>query len=62
MCLTNMREAAFRIAEIAKQNGVIVIESSSDAADHYEKYLDRNVDFVIIGEGEITLKEFNQQA
>lgn len=57
MCLTNMREAAFRIAEIAKQNGVIVIESSSDASDHYEKYLDRNVDFVILGEGEITLKE-----
>ncbi len=57
MCLTNMREAAFRIAEIAKQNGIIVIESSSDAADHFEKYLDRNVDFVIIGEGEITLKE-----
>ena len=57
MCLTNMREAAFRIAEIAKQNGITVIESSSDAADHYEKYLDRNVDFVVIGEGEITLKE-----
>ena len=57
MCLTNMREAAFRIAEIAKQNSIIVIESSSDAADHYEKYLDRNVDFVIIGEGELTLKE-----
>ena len=57
MCLTNMREAAFRIAEIAKQNGITVIESSSDASDHYEKYLDRNVDFVIIGEGEITLKE-----
>lgn len=56
MCLTNMREAAFRIAEIAKQNGITVIESSSDAADHYEKYLDRNVDFVVIGEGEQTLK------
>ena len=26
-------------------------------ADHYDKYLDRNVDFVIIGEGEMTLKE-----
>jgi anaerobic magnesium-protoporphyrin IX monomethyl ester cyclase len=57
MCLTNMREAAFRIAEIAKQNGIKVIESSSDAADHYEEYLDRNVDFVVIGEGEATLKE-----
>ena len=57
MCLTNMREAAFRIAEIAKKNGITVIESSSDAADHYDKYLDRNVDYVVIGEGEITLKE-----
>jgi anaerobic magnesium-protoporphyrin IX monomethyl ester cyclase len=57
MCLTNMREAAFRIAEIAKQYSIKVIESSSDAADHFEKYLVRNVDFVIIGEGETTLKE-----
>lgn len=57
MCLTNMREAAFRLAEIAKQNDIVVIESSSDAADHFDKYLDRNVDYVVIGEGEITLKE-----
>lgn len=57
MCLTNMREAAFRLAEIAKQNGITVIASSSDAADHYEKYLDRNIDYVVIGEGEITLIE-----
>lgn len=57
MCLTNMREAAFRLAEIAKHNGIVVIESSSDAADHFEEYLDRNVDYVVIGEGEITLKE-----
>ena len=57
MCLTNMREAAFRMAEIAKGNGITVIASSSDAADHYEKYLTHGVDFVIIGEGEITLKE-----
>jgi len=57
MCLTNMREAAFRMAEIAKQNGIIVIASSSDAADHYEKYISHGVDFVVIGEGEITLKE-----
>lgn len=57
MCLTNMREAAFRMAEIAKQKGITVIASSSDAADHYEKYINHGVDFVIIGEGEITLKE-----
>ena len=57
MCLTNMREAAFRMAEIAKAKGLKVVASSSDAADHYEKYLAHGVDFVIIGEGEITLKE-----
>lgn len=57
MCLTNMREAAFRMAEIAKQKGIVVIASSSDAADHYEKYLAHRVDFIIIGEGELTLKE-----
>jgi radical SAM superfamily enzyme YgiQ (UPF0313 family) len=57
MCLTNMREAAFRMAEIAKTKGMIVIMSSSDAADHYEKYIAHGVDFVIIGEGEITLRE-----
>ena len=57
MCLTNMREAAFRMAEIAKKKGITVIASSSDAADHYEKYIAHGVDFVMIGEGEITLKE-----
>lgn len=57
MCLTNMREAAFRMAELAKQKGITIIASSSDAADHYEKYLAHGVDFVIIGEGETTLKE-----
>ncbi len=57
MCLTNMREAAFRMAEIAKQKGITVIASSSDAADHYEKYIAHGADFIIIGEGEITLRE-----
>ncbi len=57
MCLTNMREAAFRMAEIAKKNGLTVIASSSDAADHYEKYINHGVDFIVIGEGELTLKE-----
>jgi len=57
MCLTNMREAAFKMAGIARGKGIKVIMSSSDAADHFEKYLDHGVDFVIIGEGEKTLKE-----
>jgi radical SAM superfamily enzyme YgiQ (UPF0313 family) len=57
MCLTNMREAAFRISKIANERGCKVIVNSSDSTDQYEKYLDHKADFIIIGEGEITLKE-----
>ncbi len=57
MCLTNMREAAFSMSMLAKNAGCKVIACSSDATDHYEKYLDHGVDFVILGEGEITLHE-----
>ncbi|MEZ4722597.1 MAG: radical SAM protein [Flavobacteriales bacterium] len=57
MCLTNMREAAFEMIEMAKTKGVTVIISSSDSTDHSEKYLSRGADFVIVGEGEATLKE-----
>lgn len=57
MCLTRMREAAFVIAKEAKKLGCTVIVSSSDAADHYEKYFSHGVDYVVRGEGEETLKE-----
>jgi anaerobic magnesium-protoporphyrin IX monomethyl ester cyclase len=57
MCLTKMREAAFDMAKRAKKFGCTVIVSSSDAADHYEKYFRFGVDYVIRGEGEETLKE-----
>lgn len=57
MCLTNMREAAFRMCKIAKEKGCKVIVSSSDATDHYVKYLKEDADFVIIGEAEQTLLE-----
>jgi anaerobic magnesium-protoporphyrin IX monomethyl ester cyclase len=55
MCLSNMREAAMRMQHIAKEFGCRVIVTSSDAADHYEKYLGAGADFVIIGEAEYTL-------
>lgn len=57
MCLTNMREAAFRMMKSAKQRGCIVIVSSSDSTDRYEEYLHEGADFVLLGEAEITLKE-----
>ncbi|MFN0173543.1 MAG: B12-binding domain-containing radical SAM protein [Saprospiraceae bacterium] len=57
MCLTRMREAAFEMARMGKASGCIVIANSSDSTDHYEEYLRQGVDFVILGEGEVTLRE-----
>ncbi len=57
MCLTTMREAAFEMIRIAKNLNCKIIVCSSDSTDHYKKYLDNGADFVIQGEGEISLKE-----
>lgn len=57
MCLTRMRQAAFEMSRIAKQQSATVIIFSSDATDHAEEYLHHGADFVICGEGEQTLGE-----
>lgn len=57
MCLLRMREAAFTMAEAAKARGCTVIVSGSDATDHAAKYFQHGVDFILMGEGEITLSE-----
>lgn len=55
MCLTNMREAAFKMIQLAKEKGCTVIVSGSDATDRYEMYLKQGADFIILGEAELTL-------
>ncbi len=57
MCLTTMREAAFEMIRIGKSYDCTVIVNSSDATDHYLKYLTTGADYIIQGEGEATLKE-----
>jgi anaerobic magnesium-protoporphyrin IX monomethyl ester cyclase len=57
MCLTNMREAAFEMIALARRKGCTVIISSSDSTDHFETYLEKGADYVIMGEGEQTLLE-----
>lgn len=57
MCLTNMREACFEMIQLGKKYGCQIVVCSSDASDHFEKYLEKGADFVIRGEGEITLLE-----
>jgi anaerobic magnesium-protoporphyrin IX monomethyl ester cyclase len=57
MCLTNMREAAFKMCKLAKAHGCTVIVSSSDSTDRYAEYLAEGADFIILGEAEHTLLE-----
>jgi len=57
MCLSRMRTAAFRMIELAKQHGCRTIVCGSDATDNAARYLERGADYVIVGEGEVTLAE-----
>lgn len=57
MCLTNMREAAFEMISIGKKHDCKIIVCSSDSTDHFHKYIEKGADYIIQGEGEISLKE-----
>src|SRR5260370_3021549 len=57
MCLLRMRQAAFRMIELAQERGCITIVAGSDATDRAGLYLARGADFVLNGEGEATLGE-----
>jgi anaerobic magnesium-protoporphyrin IX monomethyl ester cyclase len=57
MCLLRMREAAFNMIAMAKKRRCTVILCGADATDHYETYIARGADYVLIGEGEETLIE-----
>jgi Fe-S oxidoreductase len=56
-----MREAAFEMIHLAKEKGCKVIVSSSDSTDQFEKYLEKGADFILMGEGEITLSELVEE-
>ena len=57
MCLTTMREACFKMMALGKEKNCTVIVNSSDATDHYEEYIEKGADYIIQGEGELTLLE-----
>ncbi len=60
MCLTNMREAARRMATLAGSRGIPVAVCSSDSSDHPSLYLRAGASWVVRGEGEMTLLELAQ--
>ncbi|MBI3914971.1 MAG: B12-binding domain-containing radical SAM protein [Chloroflexi bacterium] len=57
MCLLRMRAAAFAMLHAAKARGCIAVVSGADATDNLAKYFDHGADYILIGEGEITLGE-----
>ena len=57
MCLLRMRQAAFKMISMARAQDTIIIVGGADASDHPELYLDQGADYVLIGEGEVTLAE-----
>jgi anaerobic magnesium-protoporphyrin IX monomethyl ester cyclase len=57
MCLTNMREACFEMIRLGKIYNCTVIVCSSDSTDHYQDYLKMGADYILQGEGEMSLLE-----
>src|SRR5438552_242148 len=57
MCLGKMREAALAMIRQARAAGTLVVAAGHDAADAPSVYLAAGADYVIVGEGEITLGE-----
>jgi anaerobic magnesium-protoporphyrin IX monomethyl ester cyclase len=57
MCLLRMREAAFKMIDMAKAQDCTVVLCGADVTDHADLYFEHGVDFALIGEGEETLGE-----
>lgn len=57
MCLTRMRDAAHEMVDLAKKRGIPAWVASSDSTDHYEDYLGKGAQAILLGEGEATLLE-----
>jgi radical SAM superfamily enzyme YgiQ (UPF0313 family) len=57
MCLTRMRELAWHMIGIAREQGARVIVHGSDATDHAKEFLRNGADCVLQGEAEYSLLE-----
>ncbi len=57
MSLLTMREAAIAMIAAAKQRGCHIIVAGADMTDHPDLYFTAGADYVLIGEGDMTLGE-----
>jgi radical SAM superfamily enzyme YgiQ (UPF0313 family) len=55
MCLTRMRDVAWRIAKTARAMGAITIVHGSDSTDNPQLFLEKGFDYVLCGEAEEAL-------
>jgi anaerobic magnesium-protoporphyrin IX monomethyl ester cyclase len=55
MCLTRMREVAWRIAKAARAMGAITVVHGSDSTDNPQLFLENGFDYVLCGEAEQSL-------
>lgn len=57
MCLRRHRESAFRMAEMARRTGAIVMAYGPDVCGQPGIYFQHGIQYALIGEGEQTLRE-----
>lgn len=57
MCLSRMREVVWKFVDMAKQRSLPVIIHGSDASDHPDLFLNRGIDYLLLGEAEATLAD-----
>src|SRR3954454_18401168 len=57
MCLSRNRELACAMAQIARSENVTAAVHGPDASDHVADYLRAGFHYVLLGEGELTLRE-----
>ncbi|MFP5230229.1 MAG: B12-binding domain-containing radical SAM protein [Acidobacteriota bacterium] len=55
MCLTRMREVAWKFAQAARRIGAVTVVHGSDATDHSELFLENGFEYVLCGEAEQSL-------
>ncbi|QMV20006.1 radical SAM protein [Granulicella sp. 5B5] len=55
MCLTRMRDVAWKIVKEAKAVGAVTVVHGSDSTDHPELFLENGFDYVLCGESEKVL-------
>jgi anaerobic magnesium-protoporphyrin IX monomethyl ester cyclase len=57
MCLGRMRDAAVKMIHLAAEHGATVIVCGADATDHPAHYLSAGANYIVRGEGDLTLRE-----